>query len=295
MNARPLRLIPPVCLVVFSLLLVADAVAQSDDPFEVLVASDADRLRAESSAVLRELFEQAGDFEGLASTPFELLERVDAVLPSTAALEEMMHRSLTAQLQSSTLAAARAFWESGAGRRVLWLDGESTTASGRSAEARSARHVMGRASPERLARLRELDAAILETRTAAESAARWMPLVQATAERVGAALEEPAEWAQSPDEIHAWIHGQFREEVFRALVFRSSRLDAGDLEEFVTFARSGEGATFFAARRVARLEAAERITKDLLKPLGAGLARELGDLPNDDEIEGEVEREFEGT
>ncbi|MEM8993449.1 MAG: hypothetical protein AAGF23_01530, partial [Acidobacteriota bacterium] len=192
--------------------------------------------------------------------------------------------------------AGLAFWESPAGQKILWLRQEAASRSGRRGVARSAREIAARTArddPERYARVLALDAASLETESTLSVGVALFMLIDDVALRIGSALGEDVEWAQSPSEIQDEFRGPYREQLQRELVYLTSRLTLDELDALLAYAQSPEGRAYFEARRAALTAAAEVIVDTLLPRVHASLDEGLREIEAEREGEGEDEDEDE--
>lgn len=276
-GAHPLR---SFLVALATLLLPASLHAQSSIP-DQLVEREASHLHAEATELFPQLLELAGDFGGYGGVAWELSEHLE---PSAEALRGPVREALSPGLAT---AEARAFWSSATGERLLWLRREAASRSGVRGLARSAREIADRTSTERLELLQAIDRAMLETQGAVQVGETLLDLVYAVADRVSAATGEEAEWAESPDEIRAFLRGQHRALEFRALVYLTSRLEEVELREMLDFAISDAGRSYFEARRAARLAAAGAIVEAMLPRLDERLDDELREYESEREENGE--------
>ncbi|MEM9596168.1 MAG: hypothetical protein AAGD06_17995 [Acidobacteriota bacterium] len=247
---------------------------------------EAQRLRPMCRQVLEELLEKGGDFGGYGAAAWSLLDELE---PSAAEMGQLMEAELHSGLDPGALGATEAFLATEAGRKMLWLGRESVSTSGRRGLARSARDVVGQFSPERQERIRELDAALFESRTTADVAAVLFGIVQATADRVQAAVPEDAEWAEEPSDILRWIEEDLASATLQELGYRTSRFSDDELLEVLSFARSSAGQAYFAARYNASVSVAHTVVERLLPKLDQGLRDELWEYLR--EREGEEEQD----
>ncbi|MEM8960890.1 MAG: hypothetical protein AAGD38_05390 [Acidobacteriota bacterium] len=248
---------------------------------------DATRFRADCQHTLIELYDQAGDLGGYATGVWELIHEFNLESLAPEVLEASHHHGLLGRLDARHEASIRAFWDSTVGERVLWSRRLAIDALGERGFARSGGLVAERIPEARLERVRAFDEASGDTQSAVEVADLLLGLVLAAAEQVATATDEPPEIAASPEKVHRWIDGPYRDALFLRLVYRLSRLGDGELDELLAFARSEAGQVFFAARRGARLDVATQIIEALSPEQSSLLAAELWEFMEEREEEDE--------
>ena len=252
--------------------LAAPIAAQSSpqpvtDTFSELVEREAESLHTEASQLFQELLEQAGDFGGYGGGAWEEAEHLQ---PLATELREPMHEALAAAFSHADVDG---FWRSATGGRLLWLRSES--AAGGRGIARSVRQVVERMPAERLELVQAVDRAIAETQGSVAVGKTLLQLVHAMAERITSVAPDEAEWSESPQEIHAFLDGQFRDEKFREFAYLTSRLEDVELREILDFAGTDPGRAYFEARHAARLAGTAAIVAAMQPRLGARLEHEL--------------------
>lgn len=281
-----LRTLVLVLLILPTNALGQDSNSQTNAALTEYIALDTARLRGSYQTTLMELYEPAGDFGGYASPVFDLIQDFAPEEISEAALQAIYRETLIAALDEK-VAMANDFWASPLGERLRWSERLAAAETSERGYARSGREIAERTSAERLATLQALDVAILDTQIATEVANVLLGLVEATAVQVSAATGEPTEWAESPEDIRRWIGGQYRDDLFRRMLYRLNRLEDVELNEYLNLARSENGRVWADARRSAHLAVAHHIVEILLPEQSSRLADELWEYRREKDEEDE--------
>ena len=255
--------------------------AQTTDTLDELATREAESLHAEASRLFQELLEQAGDFGGYGGGAWEESEHLQ---PTATQLRESMREALAATFSHADV---ESFWSSATGGRLLWLRSES--AAGGRGIARSVRYVVDRLPAERLELVQSIDRATAETQGSVDVGQALLQLMHNMADRISSVAPDEAEWSESPQEIQAFLSGQFRDERFREFAYLTSRLEDVELREILDFAGTDPGRAYFEARHAARLAGAAAIVAAMQPRLDARLDQELREYERE-----EGEREDEG-